>query len=762
MKTKLLLPLLLLGSHLVHSSSLAESPGEHSATDLAEQRDHLDETVWAPEIAAGEHEKPFIQLWDRLRESHQPLAELSNFPVKKLLLGEKVTAQSREQGVRELRLDAPYRTLTQAQFRTIVDNLREQGFRLEESEWHHSSFRQTAGQAVSEVDFVLHVRHQRGPDAGDDARIVVRGKLEVAWAKPATPAASTAQADSITVRNLVMLTRVGPAAFQHTFTYERRSQDVASAHPILLHDLDQNGWPEIIVSRWNRVYWNQGGGKFREQPMFAQPTPLAETGLVADFDDDGRADFLSVDKQGQLVFFAGQDGRFGSAQVVSSVRVPGALAMTAGDIDQDGDLDLWVSQYKPAYLEGQMPTPYYDANDGEPSYLLVNNGQCYFHDRTEAAGLAAKRNRRTYSASFVDYDGDRDRDLVVVSDYAGVDLYQNDGAGKFRDVTQRLADHRHLFGMSHTFSDFNGDGKLDLYAIGMSSTTARRLDAMQLTRIDRPEIAKMRAAMGFGNRVYTWQGTEFTQPSFYAQLARTGWSWGVTTMDYDLDGDEDIYVANGFRSGRSCQDYCSTFWRHDIYTGDSTSNVRVANVFTKSMQPLNSGGISWNGYEHNALFQNSDHRQYTNIAYLMGIGCEYDARAVVGNDLDGDGRPDLIVTEYQLADRGYIMKLHVYRNVLPTKNHWIGVRLPESGGHGGLFGTVVELSAGGRRQIRQIVSGDSFLAQHDNVAHFGTGEVDDVEKITVRWPSGREKELLHPAVDQYHVVRPGATAVGTE
>ena len=324
----------------------------------------------------------------------------------------------------------------------------------------------------------------------------------------------------------MLLTRAGAPAFEHVFTYERRATDVASAHPIILHDLDKNGRPEIILSRWNRIYWNEGRGRFREQPLFREPTPLAEAGVVADFTDDGWADLMAVDKLGKLVLCTGTKSGFEAPQVVSDVRVPSALAMTAGDIDDDGDLDLWVSQYKPAYLEGQMPTPYFDANDGEPAYLLVNNGRGWYDDTTEAAGLDGKRNRRTYSSSFVDYDGDHDLDLIVVSDYAGIDLYQNDGRGKFADVTSRLAKDRHLFGMAHTFSDFDGDGRLDLYAIGMSSTTARRLDTMQLSRADRSEVAKMRSAMGFGNRVYAWKGAKFETPPFYRNLARTGWSWG--------------------------------------------------------------------------------------------------------------------------------------------------------------------------------------------------------------------------------------------
>ena len=133
-------------------------------------------------------------------------------------------------------------------------------------------------------------------------------------------------------------------------------------------------------------------------------------------------------------------------------------------------------------MDGSMPTPYYNANDGYPDALLINDGNGSFTDNTEVAGLASKRNRRTYSASFADLDGDNDLDLFCVCDFSGIDVYYNDGNGYFKDMTDQLVKERHGFGMGHTISDFNGDGILDIFMVGMSSTTARRLDRLNLGR----------------------------------------------------------------------------------------------------------------------------------------------------------------------------------------------------------------------------------------------------------------------------------------
>lgn len=231
----------------------------------------------------------------------------------------------------------------------------------------------------------------------------------------------------------------------------------------------------------------------------ATPDGLLRLGIVADFTGDGVADYVNPSKRGGLLLYeGGPDGRFSTeprGRGHSQGPIVQPQVFTAGDIDRDGDLDLWVGQYQPAYLLGQMPTPYYDANDGLPSFLLLNDGQGNFQDITKPAGLGPKQNRRTYGSSFIDLDDDGDLDLLVVSDFAGIDIYHNDGGGRFTDVTQKALREWHNFGMSVSFGDYNMDGFLDFYISGMGSTTARRLEYMNLGRPDMPEENRMRPIM---------------------------------------------------------------------------------------------------------------------------------------------------------------------------------------------------------------------------------------------------------------------------
>ena len=182
-------------------------------------------------------------------------------------------------------------------------------------------------------------------------------------------------------------------------------------------------------------------------------------------------------------------------------------------------------------------------NDGFRAFLLENDGQGVFRDITDSAGLTTKRRRRTYSGSLVDLDDDRDLDLVVVSDFSGVDVYTNDGSGKFTDVTDERIDKRHAFGMSLSIADYNLDAKIDFFMTGMSSTTARRLHQMGLGRKGFDQHQASRPEMGYGNRMYLANGSNFQQAAFNNQVARTGWSWGSTSFDFDNDGDRESFCC---------------------------------------------------------------------------------------------------------------------------------------------------------------------------------------------------------------------------
>ena len=750
-------PILLILS-LVFSSSLTAQiagPSEEeivenreAAISLIETRRKLDQLIWGPEVMAQEYEARITKLWDDLLGAQNKFSVLAQLPFETLKLPAHKASQALQLQIARYDFEgAGGREFDQAQWREFIANAQADGYVLEQSEWHHARFTPPSegGAARSEVSFEMHIAR-----AQPAHRITFKGMLDIRW-KVQVGGDVNIEPEAIEVLKLTIMEREKPPAFQEVFSVAGTEQRPL-IHPVLVQDLDNDGNSEIIVGGQNVVLRNKGKGALEAETLFDVARPMYDGAVVADFTGDGYADIIGVDNRNFALLYKGDaEGNFSGEPIkISDFHLALPKTFTAGDIDGDGDLDVHIANYKYAYRQGQMPSPYYDANDGYPAIMLRNDGKGKFTDITEKSGLAAKRNRRSYSSSLVDLDSDGDMDLIVVSDYAGFDIYLNNGKGKFTDVTDDFGLDRHFFGMGHTFDDFDEDGQLDFYVIGMSSTTARRLEDMGLGREDLKEHTAMRQAMGYGNRMFLRRGDGFIKAPFNDQVARTGWSWGTSTFDFDNDGDKDLFVANGHYSGESTQDYCTTFWRHDIYE-EGGADVARDMLFQVESTPLREANISWNGYEHKVLYLKHN-GEYTNIAYLMGVAFEYDARAVVSEDIDSDGRPDLLVVEHIAQGlSSAIYKLHVYRNVLPEAGHWVGVDLAPNK-EVSAIGAQVELVAGGKKQITRIVTGDSFSAQHSNKVHFGLGTDDSIESIRITWVNGEETVVPNPVAGRYHRV----------
>jgi hypothetical protein len=718
------------------------------------------QTIWPLELEAQRHGRVFEDLWDSLNRVTNKLAALAAFDPGQVVLPNFAPPTELPH---DIRLYVPKASsagpeLAAAAWRAWLAARIAEGWELEHLEFRHNRFSPAAaGQSAESLfGFRAHLTRRTAPDFGE-TRAVLEGDLRVVWTAGDADAEQPAPR-LVDARRIELKTRAGPPGFveelRETVSPPPRSHFI---DPLILHDLDGDGTVEVILVSANRVYRRQQEGRWAGEPLCREAPGAIFIAALADFDRDGVADLLAAKFDGLYLLPGSPGGRFTAPWQrvwAAPERIRYGQVLACGDVDGDGDLDVWFGQYKNPYDGGQMPTPFYDARDGYPAYLLLNDGRGRFTDATAAAGLDAKRTRRTYSASLADLDGDGDLDLVVVSDFAGVDLYANDGRGRFTDLTARWLEQPRAFGMAHVLADFDTDGRLDLFVTGMHCPTASRLAHLGLARPERPDYLAAIPDMIRGNKLLLARPEGgFREVAAERGVARTGWSWGCAAADFDNDGHPDLAIANGHETRQSVREYEPEFWLHDLYAADSRENPVAAQYFAAKINRLRGGGLSYGGWEQNRLFLNRGPAGFLEVAHLLGVALVEDSRNLAAADLDGDGRPDLVLTTFEAWPQAR-QTVRVFRNVLPRTGHWLAVRLEPGPGALAPGARVVLQFADGGRAVQTCVTGDSHRSQQPWQAHFGLGATTNVLAVEVRWPDGRLTTLDRPAPDRVHVARP--------
>jgi hypothetical protein len=158
------------------------------------------------------------------------------------------------------------------------------------------------------------------------------------------------------------------------------------------------------------------------------------------------------------------------------------------------------------------------------------------------------------------------------------------------------------------------------------------------------------------------------------------------------------------------------------------------------------------GNECNRLFLNLEGREFSDIGYLFGVAIERDCRNVMTDDLDGDGRLDLIVTGYAVwPDQS--QRLWVFRNQLENPGNWIGLRFREEGQGISPVGIRATLRAGTLNSVQELVTGDCYRSEHSSTLHFGLGQRGQAKELEIRWVNGQTQRLESPEINKYHAVR---------
>jgi hypothetical protein len=442
----------------------------------------------------------------------------------------------------------------------------------------------------------------------------------------------------------------------------------------------------------SRLFRSLGGGRFADATGGSGlGDPGYATGCAAgDADGDGDVD-LFVACYGPDRLYRNEGGKFVEVGSAAGVADPGFGASAAFlDHDGDGDLDLYVANYVDARPETERRCsrngiPVYclpQDHGGEPDRLYRNDGGWRFTDVTREAGLFFPR-ARGLGVAVGDHDDDGDPDIYVANDANENQLFRNDGGGRFteRGLEAGVAlgeDGAMENGMGTDWGDFDGDGRLDLIVTNFEAQA---------------------------NTLYRNLGGGFfldvSFPSGVGEPSLPYVGWAALFADLDLDGRLDFFVANG-------------------HVFENAERIQEGSAYAQpSLVHLNLGGGRF-----------STQRLGPPAGPPPRV-----SRGAAAGDYDDDGDIDIAVNNLNAEP-------FLLRNDTPRgARRWLGLRLIGAGGNRTAIGARATLRAGGALQVREVKSGSGYLSQNDFRLHFGLGEVDRIDSVTVRWPGGAVEDV---------------------
>lgn len=524
--------------------------------------------------------------------------------------------------------------------------------------------------------------------------------------------------------------------------------DIYGHNGISVGDIDNDGFDDLYICQPsglpNRLYRNRGDGTF-EDITEASGLGILENSacaLFADISNNGRQDLIVVRTNGPLLFmnegagkFRQQPGAFRFANPPQGTFTGAAIA----DYDRDGWLDIYFCLY--AYYQGtnqyKYPSPYYDAENGPPNFMMRNNRDGTFRDVTAESGLNQNNTRYSFCCGWNDYNRDGWPDLYVVDDFGRKNLYRNHGDGTFTDVAAQTGVEDTGAGMSVCWFDHNNDGTDDLYVANMWTAAGQRISEQQpFQNRSSAHVRALYQKHAMGNSLLRNNGDSFRDVTAAAGVGNGRWAWCSDAWDFDHDGFEDLYITNGMVSGPAMEnspteDLNSFFWRQVV--ANSPEGKATSHAYEDGWNAINElirSDSAWSGSERNVFFANNRDGTFSDVSGAVGLDYLEDGRAFALADFDHDGRLEVFLKNRNGP------QVRVLKNVIQDLPASIVFRLRGVASNRDAIGAAVTIETDTGRQSRMLRAGSGFLAQHSKEVVFGLGKAKTIQRASIRWPNG--------------------------
>jgi hypothetical protein len=505
-------------------------------------------------------------------------------------------------------------------------------------------------------------------------------------------------------------------------------------------DFDRDGWQDLYVTNsgegsLNALYRNLHDGTFKDvaSEVFLADVNRRDTGVSmgavwGDYNNDGYEDLLLY-KWGKPELFRNEAGKSFSRVTDTSGLPAWVNANTAlwFDYNRDGFLDIFIGGY---YSEKVnlwnlettkiMPESFEYAKNGGRKYLLHNTGDGVFEDVTERMGI--NTHRWALAASAADLRGTGYPDLFIANDYGVSELFFNDGGRSFRDVGEQTGvGFAPKSGMNASFGDILNQGRFSIYVTNISEEGV----LIQGNNLWMPKDGTSGDSLKFVNLAN----------DFGVELG--GWSFGAQFGDLNNDGTQDLYVTNGYVSADKTSDYWYDFSK--VAAGNSTI---ISDA--KNWPAMN--GRSLSGYQQKRVWINDGAGKFIDVAQAVGVTDTYDGRSVALVDLWNRGVLDVVVAN----QRGPLL---VYKNTITPENNWIAFSMDDTSSNRSVIGAQVRVYWNNKEQVQEVSGGSGFCAQNQRPLHFGLGKNARVDRVVIRWPSGKMQTIDAPETNRVHYVK---------
>lgn len=493
-------------------------------------------------------------------------------------------------------------------------------------------------------------------------------------------------------------------------------------------DFDRDGWQDLYLTNSgegsrNRLYRNMGDGKFRDVAAemnvadINQPGTGVSMGAVwGDYDNDGYED-LFVYKWGRPELFHNDGGR-GFTRVTDQANLPAWVNANTAiwfDYDRDGRIDLFLGGYYSESVDlwhltttQMMPESFEYARNGGRKFLFHNLGDGHFEETSAQLGINSRR--WALASGAADLRGTGYPDLFIANDYGVAELFFNKGGKKFEDVGERTGvGFAPKSGMNVAFGDVLNQGKLAIYVTNISEEGV----LLQGNNLWMPREGAKGDAVQYDNMARD-MGVELG-----------GWSFGAQFGDLNNDGTLDLYVVNGYVSLDRSTNYWYDFSK--IAGGNSTIIADAAN-----WPPME--GRSLSGYQQKRVWLNDGAGRFREVSQAIGVADTFDGRSIAQADLWNRGMLDVIVAN----QRGPLL---LYKNSVAPENNWIEFELEGTESNRSAIGAQVRVFWNKQQQVQEVSGGSGFCSQNQRRLHFGLGKNAKIERVEIRWPSGRLQTL---------------------